>query len=1018
MNLSEYKTSGRTLYVAFASAVAAILRAALSKSGDLNVQVVVDRAKDVASLEKKLIDRGLLETESLEAEIKDLAGCRIVLYTNSDSARLGQSRIIRDNFDVLEVKIHEPGVSIGDTNELYQSSHFIVSLKENRASLPEYSEFTGLRCEVQVQTILNHSWAAMAHDTIYKAPAVKGFGRQALDAVRARLSRVMTKYLLPAGYEFDKIRADFERLAAGKQLFDGQALAAIGASTNNNERAEAIDTFVEQVMPLYDDLRAEFRSIVDELVAAVKAARVTEPVPRTAYFGTLPAITSSAIARSVAIVLTNYRYVDIVVTFNALCDLYASATDIDERDVLKKAAEQLAKHHMQAWKAVGPEVQSELVRRIEALQPELAVAISPLLTVMLKEVLGAEISGTTNDSSIVTFHTGAVRLDDELLQTRHRATAILEGLFKSTKVESEQRAILAAMAEATQATHSVPYGNDLAAENARAAAALLNFEREHAGSISNLLLESLEDRARRFFRTYTDMPKAFVEDDKVAAAGAEVVSAALKFRDTLNANADFVKFKTLVGFEAVFPPAWESEAFQWREAEEYRQAQIEGYVATITPADSEPWFERIERYASTESRDLATFPSFGLFLVRLGQTHPAMALDYLGKMGAGLANFAHCLIDGAMMSGDPAAAAFVRHWIAEGKHLGSVARYLVHANPFDPTLLASVCQRAIELGDAATLKVVVAAAERQFREGKVDLDGSSFLQALHYFFGSDDLRWVDQFVPWLDSPIIKALPEDEARAMLKAMVRYPDIQNNAEYLVAGVATNWPGAVLDFFSDRLAFSQQPRDEPDDDENSGADDGYEHYSAFPFALYQLGTPLRDKPGELIDAARAWYGQRPELFRFGGAHIVATVFKGADDALSMELERHANTGDEADAKFVLAILVSLRGREPVFSLTKELVAQFAADSEVHHVAEDALRSAGVLHGEFGTAEMFEERKLKVAEWLDDPRPVVAQFALEFVRHIEADIASERRRARARIAQRRLDHGEDPHVINGPEE
>ena len=229
MNLTEYEKSGRARYVEFASAVAAILRAALSKSEDLNVQIVVGRAKDVASLEKKLIDRGLLETEDLEAEIKDLAGCRIVLYTNSDSTRLGQSRIIRDNFDVLEVRIHEPGVSIAETNELYQSNHFIVSLNESRAGLPEYSEFAGLRCEIQVQTILNHSWAAMAHDTIYKAPTVEGFGRQALEAVRARLARVMTKYLLPAGYEFDKITADFERLAAGKQLFDEQALAAIGA---------------------------------------------------------------------------------------------------------------------------------------------------------------------------------------------------------------------------------------------------------------------------------------------------------------------------------------------------------------------------------------------------------------------------------------------------------------------------------------------------------------------------------------------------------------------------------------------------------------------------------------------------------------------------------------------------------------------------------------------------------------------------------------------------------------------
>lgn len=1013
MNIAEYEKSGRALYVEFAGAIAAILRAALDKTEDLNVQFVAHRAKDVASLVKTLADRGLEHTETLEAEIKDLAGCRVVLYTNSDVARLGQSRLVHDNFDVLEVKVHEPGMSIANTNELYQSNHFVVALKQNRAELSEYSAFAGLRCEIQIQTILNHAWAQMAHDTIYKSPTLDGFGQKALQAVTARLSKVMTKYLLPAGYEFDKITADFERLANGKALFDEKALGAIGAATNNNDRADAIEVFIEQVMPLYDNLTAEYRDIVNTLVSAVEAARLTAPIPRTFDFGALPGITSDAITQSVATALIDYRYVDIGINFEALCDLYASAISEEERTSLDKVGAQLAKHDLHAWQAIGPGVQSELLDRIEALEPKFALAIGPLLAVMLKEVLGAEISGTTGNSSSVTFHSGVVILSEKLLEIRHRATAVLQTLFEAAKSENEQKAILAAMEEATRAPYRAYYGNDLAAENARAAASLLQFERDHIAAIPYFLLESLEHRALRFFRTYGSLPKAFKDDDTVAKASAAAVAEAEELRTVVNANDDFVVFKTLVGFETVLPPAWDDESFQWQESEEYRRAKVEDYIANISDENRDQWFDRIERYASTDSRDLATFPIFGHFLVRLGEIRPTIAIDYLGRMGPRLAGFAHHLVDGAMKSADPDATAFTKGWIATGTNLNIIVRYLIHADPFDPALLTSVCEKAIERGEADTLRLVVAAAERQFRRSKAEIVAATFEQALHFFYDRADLRWVDQFVPWLGSPVIEALDEDEARKMLDALVQYPEVENNAEYLVAGLAKNWPGAVLEFFGDRLAYGSLA-DQRNERNDENADGDRRLYQAFPFSIHQLRAPLRTKPSELIDAARQWYAQRPELFRYGGGHIIATVFKDAEDTLSSELTRYVETANGDDAHFVLSTIHSLEGREPAFSLTKEIVARFEAGSDIHKEAASALTSAGVLSGEFGTAEMLEERNRRLADWITDPRPTVSQFAAELIRRIDQRIASERHRARASIARRRLEYDEEPDIIS----
>jgi ppGpp synthetase/RelA/SpoT-type nucleotidyltranferase len=88
-------------YAVLAETVAAVLRAAISAyRGTFRLQQVQHRVKNPESLRKKLEDRGILATASLENDIKDLAGCRLIFYTNADVTRFLQSGIIQDNFEV------------------------------------------------------------------------------------------------------------------------------------------------------------------------------------------------------------------------------------------------------------------------------------------------------------------------------------------------------------------------------------------------------------------------------------------------------------------------------------------------------------------------------------------------------------------------------------------------------------------------------------------------------------------------------------------------------------------------------------------------------------------------------------------------------------------------------------------------------------------------------------------------------------------------------------------------------
>src|SRR5262249_19087167 len=51
----------------------------------------------------------------------------------------------------------------------YQSVHYLVRIRSERAELAEYQRFAGFIAEIQVRTILQHAWAEIEHDIQYKS---------------------------------------------------------------------------------------------------------------------------------------------------------------------------------------------------------------------------------------------------------------------------------------------------------------------------------------------------------------------------------------------------------------------------------------------------------------------------------------------------------------------------------------------------------------------------------------------------------------------------------------------------------------------------------------------------------------------------------------------------------------------------------------------------------------------------------------------------------------------------------
>ena len=284
MTLDEYEKTGRQFYEELAKLVASLLSEAIGTRGEIRLQHVQHRAKGVKSLRDKLVKEKVApEDREIETKIKDLAGCRLVFYTNTDVSRFRGSGLINELFEIDwdRTKFHHP---INESSGQFRSDNIVVRLKEPLVSKAEYVKLKGLACEVQVQTTLNHAWSEMEHD-VCKQPALKGFGAARMRSIKERMEKIMREHLLPAGYEFQKIRDDFDKLAAGKALFDQDALQMLEAAPDNNKRYELLEQFSTYVLPDYDDMSAVQGDIRNTVTRVIRAAKGTARQPIEAEFG-------------------------------------------------------------------------------------------------------------------------------------------------------------------------------------------------------------------------------------------------------------------------------------------------------------------------------------------------------------------------------------------------------------------------------------------------------------------------------------------------------------------------------------------------------------------------------------------------------------------------------------------------------------------------------------------------------------------------------------------------------------
>lgn len=256
--LKSYE-AGRDTYQSFSSALAALISQLLKHEG-IEIHSVSHRCKTLASLKGKISKK---HTYGLLEEITDLAGVRLITHYEDDVDKV--ARLIESEFKVDKENSIDKRVAMDPDKFGYLSLHYVVSLNDERAFLRENQSYAGLKAEIQIRSILQHSWAEIEHDTGYKSEV------EVPRHIRRRFSR-LAGLLEIADREFIDIRNE---LAAYAKAVSEKMENSVSSVSDSEVIPLPIDKVTLQNFVSHDPLVSKLDSVfANALGTAVDGQRV------------------------------------------------------------------------------------------------------------------------------------------------------------------------------------------------------------------------------------------------------------------------------------------------------------------------------------------------------------------------------------------------------------------------------------------------------------------------------------------------------------------------------------------------------------------------------------------------------------------------------------------------------------------------------------------------------------------------------------------------------------------------
>ena len=245
----------------------------LIKEKNIKVQSIPSRIKKSESLKKKL-DRADGKYSKL-SDVTDISGIRIITYFSDDVDAV--AKVIEEEFDIDKEYSVDKRALLDPDRFGYLSLHYVAKLPNSRLQLTEYKRFSGCNVEIQIRSILQHTWAEVEHDLGYKTK------ESVPKNIRRRFSR-LAGLLEIADSEFVEIRDSLQeyKIKVPEQILENSAsvlidqaslLAFIENSTLVQELDQNIATITKiNILGTDDTIVSNLKHVGLETIADIESA--------------------------------------------------------------------------------------------------------------------------------------------------------------------------------------------------------------------------------------------------------------------------------------------------------------------------------------------------------------------------------------------------------------------------------------------------------------------------------------------------------------------------------------------------------------------------------------------------------------------------------------------------------------------------------------------------------------------------------------------------------------------------
>ena len=190
-DIAKWYIQKRPVYESLLEAVTSIIKSLLKRETTVRYYHVQSRVKEYESFESKLAE-GIRDNKYVQPEdMTDFAGLRVICYLRQDKEIV--AGLLHDNFKVI--KREDKSLDKGVDKIGYNAIHLDAMLKDDRATLPEHQRYKDLKFEIQITTILQHTYAEIGHDLLYKPSNVLPFEIQdSINKTSAELESLDEKF--------------------------------------------------------------------------------------------------------------------------------------------------------------------------------------------------------------------------------------------------------------------------------------------------------------------------------------------------------------------------------------------------------------------------------------------------------------------------------------------------------------------------------------------------------------------------------------------------------------------------------------------------------------------------------------------------------------------------------------------------------------------------------------------------------------------------------------------------------